>query len=199
METVVGMPVGRVFDGNEPLPSGRFAIVVSRFNQTITEGLLRGALETLSAAGVSPEQIDVFWVPGAFEIPLVAKRLATVRCHLAILCLGAVIKGETTHDQHINRAVSLQLAEIGRQTGVPVLFGILTCNTVAQAVARSAPTEVVRNKDQAQGRVGNKGAECAQAALEMVRLLHQINRVFDVTAIDAHSGKGMPGETGRRS
>lgn len=199
MESVVGMPVGRVFAGDESLPPGRFAIVVSRFNQTITEGLLRGALETLTAAGVSPDHIDVFWVPGAFEIPLIAKRLATARCHLAILCLGAVIKGETTHDQHINRAVSLQLAEIGSQTGVPVLFGILTCNTVAQAMARSVPTEIIRNKDNSQGKVGNKGAECALAALEMVRLLQQINRVVDATPTDGNCGQDIPGEPRGRS
>ncbi|MGQ9505384.1 MAG: 6,7-dimethyl-8-ribityllumazine synthase [Thermogutta sp.] len=191
MQSVIGMPVGRIFGGDGELPPGRFAIIVSRFNESITKGLLHGALQTLTTAGVAPEQIDVFWVPGAFEIPLVAKRLAVAHQHLAILCLGAVIKGETTHDQHINRAVSLQLAEIGCQTGVPVLFGILTCNTVDQAMARSAPTEAVRNKDQSSGKVGNKGAECALAALEMVRLLHQINQVLDTTSLAGEGGKGI--------
>ncbi len=180
MEFVVGMPVGRIFGGDEALPPGRFAIVVSRFNETITEGLLRGALETLAAAGVDPQFIDVFWVPGAFEIPTVAKRLATSHRYLAVLCLGAVIKGETTHDQHINRAVSLQLAEIGVQTGVPVLFGILTCNTLEQAIARSASREVIRDKGASQKKVGNKGAECALAALEMVRLMHEIEQAADL-------------------
>lgn len=190
MESAVGLlPVGRIFAGDKSLPSGRFAIVVSRFNESITEGLLRGAVETLTAAGVDPEQIDVFWVPGAFEIPTVAKRLALSGRFLAILCLGAVIKGETTHDQHINRAVSLQLAEIGVQTGVPVLFGILTCNTFEQALARSASREIIRDKDASQKKVGNKGAECALAALEMVRLMHQIDHTPDL-AIPATSDAG---------
>lgn len=172
--------MGRIFAGDADLPVGRFAVVVSRFNETVTKGLLRGALETLTSAGVASEQIDVFWTPGAFEIPTVANRLATSRRYLAILCLGAVIKGETTHDQHINRAVSLQLAEIGSRTGVPVLFGILTCNTLDQALARSASSEVIRGKDQSQGKVGNKGAECALAALEMVRLIRQIDQAEDL-------------------
>jgi len=180
MESVLGIPVAKVFAGDGDLPSGRFAIVVSRFNETVTKGLLRGALETLTSAGVASENIDVFWAPGAFEIPTVANRLATSHHYLAVLCLGAVIKGETTHDQHINRAVSLQLAEIGSRTGVPVLFGILTCNTLEQALARSASSEAIRGKDQSQGKVGNKGVECALAALEMVRLMRQIDQTDDL-------------------
>jgi 6,7-dimethyl-8-ribityllumazine synthase len=98
---------------------GRFAIVVARFNESITSRLLDGALETLTKHGVLSEDIDVAWVPGAFEIPTAAARLAASGRYLAVLCLGAVIRGETTHDQHINRAVSIALAEIGVRTGVP--------------------------------------------------------------------------------
>lgn len=149
----------RVYSGDAPLPAGRWAIVVSRYNETITHRLLDGALAELRTAGVPDEQIEIAWAPGAYELPLVADRLAASGRYLAVLCLGAVIRGETTHDQHINRAVSLQLMEIGVAHGLPVLFGVLTCDTLDQALHRAG------------GGVGNKGVECAQAALHMVRLL----------------------------
>jgi len=149
-------------DGKSGAVNGRFAIVVSRYNEHITGKLLSGAVETLRAAGVADAAIDVAWVPGAWEIPLVAQRLAQSDNYAAVLCLGAVIKGETTHDEHINRQVSLSLGQIALQSEVPVLFGVLTCNTVEQAIHRSG------------GNVGNKGVECAQAALEMVRLLQKL-------------------------
>lgn len=144
------------------LPGGRYAIVVSKYNDTITRRLLEGAVSTLTSAGVADDAIDVAWVPGAFEIPLIANRLAMSGQYLAVVCLGAVIRGETTHDQHINRAVSLGLTEAGLQSGIPVMFGVLTCETLEQAIHRAG------------GNVGNKGAECAEAALEMVRLLQQL-------------------------
>lgn len=151
-----------IFDGREGSVSGRFAIAVSRYNEHITGKLLAGAVETLQAAGVADEAIDVAWVPGAWELPLVAQRFAGSGKYAAVLCLGAVIKGETTHDEHINRQVSLSLGQISLATGVPVLFGVLTCNTVEQAIHRSG------------GNVGNKGRDCAEAALEMVRLLSRL-------------------------
>ena len=163
-----------VYDADKTVPHGRFAIVVSRFNESITSALLEGALGTLAAAGVADEMVDVAWVPGAFEIPTVAKRLAASSRYLAVLCLGAVIRGETTHDEHINRAVSTSLAEIGARTGVPVLFGVLTCNTLQQAIARSGGQAGTRGKDRPESKVGNKGAECAQAALEMVSLMGKL-------------------------
>ena len=153
---------------------GRFAIVVARFNETITARLLDGALETLTKHGVLSDDIDVAWVPGAFEIPAAAARLAASGRYLAVLCLGAVIRGETTHDQHINRAVSIALAEIGVRTGVPALFGVLTCNTLEQAVARSGGQAGTRGKDRPDSRIGNKGSECAEAALEMVSLMAKL-------------------------
>ena len=155
-------------------PSGRFAIVVARFNQSITSRLLDGALGTLTTAGVPDDQIDVFWVPGAFEIPTVAGSLAPGGRYLAVICLGAVIRGETTHDQYINRAVSTSLAEIGVRTHIPVLFGLLTCNTLEQANARSGGQTPTKGKDQPDSRIGNKGAECAEAALEMVNLMNKL-------------------------
>lgn len=150
------------FDGKSGPLSGRFAIVVSRYNGHITTRLLTGAVETLRAAGIADEAIDVAWVPGAWEIPLVAQRMARSQNYAAVLCLGAVIRGETTHDEHINRQVSLSLGQLGLDTGLPVLFGVLTCNTVEQAIHRAG------------GNVGNKGIECAEAALEMVRLLSKL-------------------------
>ena len=153
----------RTFDGATGPVTGRFAIVVSRYNATITGKLLQGAIETLTQAGVADDDIDVAWVPGAWEIPLIAQRMAETGNYLAVLTLGAVIKGETTHDEHINRQVSLSLGQIALDLDLPVLFGVLTCNTMEQAIHRSG------------GNVGNKGVECAQAALEMVRLLRQLS------------------------
>ena len=152
----------QVFDGKSGPVSGRFAIVVSRYNEHITGKLLAGAVETLRAAGVADDAIDVCWVPGAWEIPLIAQQMARSRSYAAVLCLGAVIRGETTHDEHINRQVSLSLGQLALQAELPVLFGVLTCNTVEQAIHRAG------------GNAGNKGQECADAALEMVRLLQKL-------------------------
>lgn len=151
----------QVFRGDSGPVSGRYAIVVSKYNQNITGKLLDGAIETLTAAGVADTAIDVAWVPGAWEIPLIAQKMAW-NGYAAVLCLGAVIRGETTHDQHINRQVSLSLGEIALEAGVPVLFGVLTVNSLEQAIHRAG------------GNVGNKGVECAQAALDMVRLLREL-------------------------
>jgi 6,7-dimethyl-8-ribityllumazine synthase len=165
-----------VYEGNVTAAAGRFAIVVSRFNQSITARLLEGAIRTLAARGVAEDCIDVAWVPGAFEIPSVAAHFAATGRHVAILCLGAVIRGETSHDQHINRAVSIALAELGARYKLPVLFGILTCNTLEQAMARSADLAATTGKDAEHAHLGNKGVDCAEAALEMVDLMAKLNR-----------------------
>jgi 6,7-dimethyl-8-ribityllumazine synthase len=151
-----------VYQGSPAVPPGHLAIVVSRYNESVTSRLLEGAQAALRNAGVAEEAIEIAWVPGAFEIPLVADRMANSGRYAAVLCLGAVIRGETTHDQHINRAVSLQLTESSVHAGIPILFGILTCDTLEQAIHRSG------------GNVGNKGAECAAAALEMIDLMRQL-------------------------
>ncbi len=156
------LAVPNVFEGDLTVSGARFAIVVSRYNESITAKLLDGALTTLTEAGVDDDQLDVAWVPGAWEIPAVAAQLARSGRYAAVLCLGCVIKGETTHDQHINRQVSTSLGQITLETGVPVLFGVLTCNTLEQAIHRSG------------GNVGNKGVECAEAALRMVSLLAKL-------------------------
>jgi len=124
--------------------------------------LLAGALETLKSNGVADDQVDVAWVPGAWELPVVARQLLGTKNYAAVLCLGCVIRGETTHDQHINTQVSNTLGSMAVEFGRPVLFGLLTCNSLEQAIQRSG------------GRVGNKGEECATAALEMVALLKQL-------------------------
>jgi 6,7-dimethyl-8-ribityllumazine synthase len=164
----------RIFQGNVGPVQGRFAIVVSRFNETVTSRLLDGALVTLAAHGVTDDRIDVTWVPGAYEIPTIADRLAATGGYVAVLCLGAVIRGETTHDQHINRAIGNSLAEIGMRHGLPVLFGVLTCNTLEQAIARSGGEPGSRGKDRPDSKIGNKGIECAEAALEMVDLMSKL-------------------------
>jgi 6,7-dimethyl-8-ribityllumazine synthase len=163
-----------IYEGTAKGGDGRYAIVVSRFNQSVTERLLAGAVETLVARGVPDDHIDVAWVPGAFEIPTVASRLASAGRHVAILCLGAVIRGQTSHDQYINRAVSLALAKLGTQYKMPVMFGVLTCESLEQAVARSGGRAATTGKDDAAAHVGNKGVDCALAALEMVDLLSKL-------------------------
>lgn len=151
-----------IISGETTAVAGRFAVVVSRYNDNITGKLLSGATETLLAHGVADSQIDVVWVPGAWELPVIAQRLTQLRKYVAVLCLGAVIRGETTHDEHINRQVSLSLGQIALDAGIPVLFGVLTCNSLEQAIHRSG------------GNVGNKGIECALAALEMANLMHKL-------------------------
>ena len=152
----------KIFQGEKKNAAGNYAIVVSRYNETITGKLLDGAVETLGEHGIAKSAIQVAWVPGAWEIPLIAKQFAQAKVD-AVLCLGCVIRGETTHDQHINSQVSASLGSLSLEFGLPVLFGVLTCNTLEQAIHRSG------------GNVGNKGVECAEAALEMVALLRAMN------------------------
>ena len=168
--------MSNIYEGKAAACDGRVAIIVARFNQTITQRMLDGAVETFVARGVPEERIDVAWVPGAFEIPTVASQLAAAGRYAAILCLGAVIRGETTHDQHINRAVSTALAQLGVQYKLPVLFGVLTCNTLEQAIARSGGSVATTGKDDARAHLGNKGVDCAEAALEMIDLLAKLPR-----------------------
>lgn len=153
----------REFEGRLRAGEHRFAIVASRFNESITAKLVAGARAAFAEHGVAEDDIDLVWVPGAFEIPLVADYLANETDVAAVVCLGAVIRGETTHDQHINRALSEGLMEVGLRSSCPVLFGVLTCDTLEQAIHRSG------------GNQGNKGHECALAALRMADLFGQLN------------------------
>jgi 6,7-dimethyl-8-ribityllumazine synthase len=151
-----------VFEGSFVTPPGRFAIVAARFNQSIVEKLVAGALDGLKRHGVLDEAIDLAWVPGSFEIPLVAQRLAGSRKYAAVICLGAVIKGETDHYDHVAGSATSGVAQAALTTGVPVIFGILTCDTLDQAVNRAG------------AKSGNKGFDAALAAVEMVNLLQEL-------------------------
>ena len=157
-----------IFQGqSDRLPSAtRVAIVVARYNDSITRRMLDGAAATFVAAGLPADHVDVAWVPGAFELPFIADQLAASGRYAAVLCLGAIIRGETTHDQHIARAVGGGIEAIARTRGLPVLFGVLTCDTLAQALARAGG-----DSSAGYAGTGNKGAECASAAIEMITLV----------------------------
>lgn len=141
----------------------RFAIVVSRFNEEITEGLLKGALDCFAERSVPRDAVTIYRVPGAFEIPLMAKRLADSGEYDAVVCLGCLIKGETMHFEYIAEAASHGIAEAAVATGVPMAFGVLTTTTEEQALERSRPG------------AANKGREAAAAALEMAALFRQLD------------------------
>jgi 6,7-dimethyl-8-ribityllumazine synthase len=140
----------------------RFAIIVSRFNSEITEKLLAGSVAAFGAEGVPHDFLDVIYVPGAFELPLVAKKLAESGKYAAVVCLGAVIRGDTDHYDYVCQAATQGILRAGLDTGVPVIFGVLTCDTDEQALARCGGAE------------GNKGAGAARAAIEMAKTMKQI-------------------------
>jgi 6,7-dimethyl-8-ribityllumazine synthase len=149
----------RIFEGDFDARDLRVAIIVARFNETIGRELLQGALDSFKRHGVPDEKISVAWVPGAFEIPVTAKRLALSREFDAIVCLGAVIRGETAHFDYVAGHASNSIGQVSVDTGVPITNGVLTTETVEQA------------RDRAGGKHGNKGAEAALAAIEMANLL----------------------------
>lgn len=159
-----------------PPPDGNIVIVVARFNKTITQRLLDGALAKLREHQVRDQDIRIVWVPGAYELPFVASYFARDPDCLAVICLGAVIKGDTTHDQHINRSVSMAIGEIASRYGTPVIFGVITCDTVQQADARSGMVESAKDKA-LNPAPGNKGAEAAEAALEMIDLMTELPEI----------------------
>ena len=140
----------------------RVGIVCARFNEFITSRLLGGALDGLKRRGVGEDCIDVAWVPGAFEIPLIAKKMAASGRYDAVICLGAVIRGSTSHYEYVCAEVSKGIAAVQLETGVPVMFGVLTTENIEQAIERAG------------SKAGNKGAECAEGAIEMVNLLREL-------------------------
>jgi 6,7-dimethyl-8-ribityllumazine synthase len=150
------------YEGTFAPPAGRFALVAARFNQLVVEPLVQGALDGLHRHGVADDSIDLVRVPGSYEIPLVAQRLAASRKYVAIICLGAVIRGDTDHYDHVASGAAHGVAQAALATGVPVIFGILTCDTLEQALNRAG----------AKG--GNKGFEAALTAIEMANLLRQL-------------------------
>ena len=152
----------KVIEGSLTPPSGKFALVAARFNQRVVQNLVDGAYDTLIRHGVDKDDVVLHWVPGAFEIPLVAHTVAASRQYAAVICLGAVIRGDTDHYDHVAGSATNGVAQAVISTGIPVIFGVLTCDTVEQALNRAGLKS------------GNKGAEAALAAIEMANLLKQL-------------------------
>jgi 6,7-dimethyl-8-ribityllumazine synthase len=150
------------FIGDYSPPAGRIAVVAARFNSVVTESLLRGCLDTLRRHGVTDERIDVAWVPGSFEVPLVARKFAVGGNHGAVICLGCVIRGETPHFDYVAGQAAAGLMQVSLATGVPIILGILTTDSVEQALNRAGLKS------------GNKGADAALAAIEMLNLLARL-------------------------
>ncbi len=152
----------KTLEGNYSGHGLKIAIVASRFNEFITSKLIGGAQDCLVRHGVADENITLAWVPGAFEIPLAAKKLAKSGSYDAIICVGAVIRGSTSHYDYVCAEVSKGIATVSLETEVPVLFGVLTTDTIEQAIERAGT------------KAGNKGYDCAMSALELVHLLKQV-------------------------
>ena len=154
----------KVYEGKLVSEGVKVGIVVARFNEFITSKLLGGAIDGLKRENVKEEDIEVAWVPGAFEIPLIAKKMADSKKYDAVICLGAVIRGATSHYDYVCAEVSKGVAQVSLNAGIPVMFGILTTDTIEQAVERAGT------------KAGNKGFECAQGAIEMVNLINELNK-----------------------
>ena len=152
----------RTIQGKLEAKGSRFAIVVSRFNSFIGDRLLSGALDALERNGAGPDDITVVWVPGSFEIPLAAMKLAQSQKYDAVICLGALLRGDTPHFDHLAAVVTKELAAISLESGVPVIHGVLTCNTMEQAVERAGLKS------------GNRGFDAAVTAIEMMQVVKQL-------------------------
>ena len=154
----------RTFEGKFDGRNVKIGIVAGRFNEFITSKLVDGALDVLKRNDVSEENIDIAWVPGAFEIPLITKKLANTRKYDAIIALGAVIKGSTPHFDYVCAEVSKGVAQISLQTDLPVIFGVLTTNNIEEAIERAGT------------KAGNKGSDAAFSAIEMINLIKEIEK-----------------------
>lgn len=152
-----------IIEGNVVAKKGmKVGIVASRFNEFITSKLLGGAIDGLVRHGVDEKNITTAWIPGAFEIPVIAKRMAQTGKYDAVICVGAVIRGSTTHYDYVCNEVSKGIAHVSLETGIPVLFGILTTENIEQAIERAG------------SKAGNKGYDCALSAIEMVNVIDQL-------------------------
>lgn len=151
----------KIYEGKLISEGQKFGVIVGRFNEFIGSKLLSGALDGLKRHGVSEDDIDITWVPGAFEIPLVAKKMALTKKYDAVICLGAVIRGATPHFDYVSSEVTKGVASVSLDTGVPVIFGVLTTDTIEQAIERAGT------------KAGNKGYEAAVTAIEMANLLSE--------------------------
>lgn len=154
----------KIYSGNFHNTKAKIAIVVSRFNEFITSKLLQGALDNLKRHEFSDEQIEIAWTPGVFEIPLIAACLAKTNKYDAIICLGAVIRGNTSHYDYVCNEVAKGIASVSMKYELPVMFGILTTENIEQAIERAGT------------KVGNKGYDVAQEAIEMINLIKAINQ-----------------------
>lgn len=152
----------KTYEGNLVSSGIKIGIVVARFNEFITSKLLSGALDGLHRHDVKDEDVEVAWVPGAFEIPLVASKMAQSGKYDAVICLGAVIRGSTSHYDYVCNEVSKGIANVSLSTGVPVMFGVVTTENIEQAIERAGT------------KAGNKGYDCALGAVEMVNLLREM-------------------------
>ncbi len=152
----------KLYEGKLIADGLKFGIIAARFNEFITNKLLGGSLDALRRHGASDDDLEVVWVPGAFEIPLVAQKMALTKRYDAVICLGAVIRGATPHFDYVSSEVSKGIANVGLQTGVPIIFGVLTTNSIEQAIERAGT------------KAGNKGFDAAVTAIELVNLLKQI-------------------------
>ncbi len=150
--------MAKVYEGKLIAKGCKFGIVVSRFNEFITGKLLEGAVDAIKRHDGDDKDIGIYWVPGAFEIPYVASKLAKSKKYDAVICLGAIIKGSTTHNEYIAAEVSKGVAAAAMESGIPVVFGVLTTENLEQAIERAGTKS------------GNKGAEAAMSAIEMVNL-----------------------------
>jgi 6,7-dimethyl-8-ribityllumazine synthase len=157
---VPAMPT--VYEGDFAPPAGRFALVAARFNGVVVDQLAAGALDALRRHGVDDDRIDLVRVPGSFEIPVVAQRLGRSGAYAAVICLGCIIRGDTDHYDHVAGAATSGIATAALACGVPVIFGVLTCDTLEQAVQRAG------------AKAGNKGFEAAVTAVEMVNLMAKL-------------------------
>jgi len=153
----------KVYEGKLLSEGIKVGIVAARFNEFITSKLLGGAIDCLKRENVKEEDIEVAWVPGAFEIPLIASKMAKSKRYDAVICLGAVIRGATSHYDYVCAEVSKGIAQVSLSSEVPVMFGILTTDTIEQAVERAGT------------KAGNKGFDCAQGAIEMVNLIREMD------------------------
>ncbi|HOX38325.1 MAG TPA: 6,7-dimethyl-8-ribityllumazine synthase [Candidatus Brocadiia bacterium] len=153
-----------VIQGDLNAKGRKFALVVSRYNEFISAKLMEGALDCLQRHGASPKDITVCRVPGSFEIPVIAKKLAETKSYDAVICLGAVIRGATSHFDFVAGQAAKGIAQAGMETGVPVIFGVITTETLEQAI------------DRAGARTGNRGAEAALSAIEMANLIANISK-----------------------
>ena len=151
-----------IFEGSYDAKGLKFAIVCSRFNELITSKLLGGAMDAIKRHGGIKEDIDIAWVPGSFEIPLIAKKMAESGKYDAVICLGAVIRGATGHYDMVANEMTKGIAQASMSTGIPVLFGVLTTDTIEQAIERAGTKS------------GNKGFDCATAAIEMANLIKKL-------------------------